>query len=110
MPGRSAGVAYFNIENRSEATVTVNHIDSPQYDDVQMHETTIEDGVSRMRPVASFQIDPSSTVNFMPGGKHVMLMHPSTNVMPGSPVTLEFHFDYGLLIVNATMQDRLSAE
>jgi len=110
MPGSSAGVAYFKIENRSETTITVSRIDSPQYNDVEMHETTIEDGVSRMRPVESIRIEPASSVNFMPGEKHLMLMRPSASVVPGSPVTLEFHYDFGLLIVNATMQNRLPSE
>jgi len=110
MPGRSAGVAYFMIENRGDTTITINRIDSPQYDNVQMHETTIEDGVSRMRQVESFQVNPSSEVEFKMGGKHVMLMGPTTNVLPGSPVTLEIHYDSGLLIVNAIMQDRSLAQ
>lgn len=110
LPGSSAGVAYFSITNRGDAAITVNRIDSPQYDDVQMHETTIENGVSRMRPVESFQVGPSTSVEFVPGGKHVMLMRPSTNVAPGSLVELEVHYDNGLLIVNATMQNRLPNE
>ena len=109
MPGSSASVAYFRIENQSDATITINRIDSRQYSDVQMHETTIENGVSRMRRVESLRIGPSSHVEFTAGGKHVMLMRPSTNTLPGSPVTLEIHYDSGLLIVNATMQDRLAA-
>lgn len=110
LPGSSAAVAYFRIENRSDTTITVNQIDSPQYDDVQMHETVLEDGVSRMRPVGSIEIDPASSVDFTPGGLHVMLMKPSTNTLPGSPVTLEIRHDNGLLIVNATMQNRMPVE
>jgi copper(I)-binding protein len=110
IPGSSAGVAYFKIDNTSDAAITVNRIESPQYDGVQMHETTIEDGVSRMRPIESFQVDPSSSVEFKPGGKHLMLMRPSTNVAPGSLVELEIHYSEGLLIVNATMQNRLPNE
>ena len=107
MPGSSAGVAYFTIENRSNESITVDRIESPQYNDVQMHETIIDNGVSRMRPVKSFQVGPASSVEFSPGGKHVMLMKPSTNLTTGSSVTLEIHYDTGLLIISAAMQDRL---
>ncbi len=89
--------------------IIVNRIDSPQYDNVQMHETIIEDGVSRMRPIESFQVEPASSVEFARGGKHVMLMKPVTNTLPGSSVTLEIHYDTGLLIVSATMQERTPA-
>lgn len=110
IPGSSAGAAYFKIENRSDAAITISRIDSPQFNDVQMHETTIEDGVSRMRPIHTLLVGPSSSVEFTPGGKHLMLMRPTTNVAPGSLVELEFHYDDGLLIVNATMQNRLPIE
>lgn len=110
MPGNTAGVAYFTIENRSDSAITVSHIDSPQYDDVQMHETIIDDGISRMRAIESFQVDSGSSVDFAPGGKHVMLMKPTTNLSTGAAVTLEIHYDTGLLIVSATMQDRTPAQ
>ena len=110
VPGSSAGVAYFSIENRGDTAITIDRIDSPQYDDVQIHETTIEDDVSRMRPIESVLVKPSSSVDFVPGGKHVMLMRPSVNTGPGSLVELEIHYNDSLLIVNATMQTRLPNE
>ena len=109
MPGSTTSVAYFTIENQSDAAITVTRIASPQYDDVQMHETIIDDGISRMRPVKSFQVEAASSVEFIPGGKHVMLMKPTSNVSVGTPVTLEIHYDTGLLIISATMQDRKPA-
>jgi copper(I)-binding protein len=110
MPGSRAGVAYFTIENRGDTAITINRIHSPQYDDVQMHETIIEDGVSRMRPLNSFQVAPTSSVEFMPGGKHLMLMMPSTTLSTGSSVTLEIQYDTGLLIINSVLQDRIPAQ
>lgn len=110
IPGSSAGVAYFKINNRGNTSITINRIDSPQYENVEMHETTLEDGISRMRPIESIQVGPSSSIEFVPGGKHLMLMRASTNAAPGSSVTLEFSYDNGLLIVNAIMQNRLPAE
>jgi len=110
MPGSTVGVAYFTIQNESDDAIIVNRIDSPQYSDVQMHETIIEGGVSRMRPVKSFQVEPASSVEFAPGGKHLMLMSPTTNVAAGSAVTLQIHYDTGLLIVEATMQARSLAQ
>jgi copper(I)-binding protein len=110
MPGSSAGVAYFTIENRSETAITVGRVDSPQFADVQIHETIIEDGVSRMRPLKPFTVEPSSSVEFAPGGKHVMLMKPTTNISAGVEITLEIHYDTSLLIVSATMQDRTPAQ
>jgi len=110
MPGGTASVAYFTIENRSDKAITVTRIDSPEYSDVQMHETILEDGISRMRALKFFQVNPASTLEFAPGGKHVMLMKPIATMSSGSPVTLEIHYDTGLLIVSATLQDRNTAQ
>ncbi len=109
MPGSTAGVAYFTIENRGDTAITIDRIESPQYDDVQMHETIIEDGISRMRPLKPFTVQPSSSVEFASGSKHVMLMKPTIDVTAGVNVTLEVHYDTGLLIVSATTQDRTPA-
>ena len=107
MPGSSAGVAYLKIDNRSDAAITIRRIESPQYSDVQMHETTIADGISSMRAISSIVVEPRSNIEFTPGGRHIMLMRPLANVGPGSLVELEIQHDDGLLIVNATMQNRL---
>jgi len=110
MPGGSAGVAYFTIQNRGDTAITINRIESPQYDDVQMHETILEDGVSRMRPLKPFIVEPSSSVEFASGGKHVMLMKPTIDLTAGVEISLQVHYDTGLLIVSATMQDRTPAQ
>lgn len=110
MPGGTAGVAYMTIENRGNANVTIHTARSSQFDLVEFHETRIEDGVSRMRPVGALQIDAGTSIDFEPGGKHVMLIGPGSNIVTGSSVTLEFEHDVGLLIVSATVQSRLPGE
>ena len=110
MPGSSMGVAYLTIENRGSETIVVLEASSPQFNRVEMHETTIEDGVSRMRPLDEVPIDSGSSVEFRPGGKHLMLMSAKADAVPGAPVTLEIQHNDGLLIVSATMQARLPAE
>jgi len=48
----------------------------------EVHTTVTENGVARMRQVASLEIKPGETVELKPGGMHVMLMglkQPLTN-------------------------------
>jgi len=110
LPGSSTGTAYFSVENRNESPITIGGLTSPQFAEVEIHETRVSDGVSRMRQLDSVKIDGNSTAVFEPGGKHVMLIGPSASVLPGTSVTLEININDGLLIVSATMQDRLSVE
>ena len=110
MPGSAMGVAYMSIANRGEETITIDAVSSPQFEKVEMHETTITDGVSRMRRLDQVQIQSGATAVFEAGGKHLMLMDATPDTAPGSPVTLEINHNNGLLIVSATMQARLPAE
>ncbi len=59
-----------------------------------------------MRQIESVEIASQSREAFVPGGKHVMLMQPITNLAPGDSVTLEIQVGQELLLVNATLQNR----
>lgn len=110
VPGSTNGVAYLTITNTSADTVTITGVRSPQFARVEMHETLVEDGVSRMRPLATVSIGRGERVVFETGGKHLMLIGPRPETVPGSLVTLEIEHDNGLLIVSTTLQDRRAVE
>ena len=50
--------------------------ESLAFDDVSLHETREENGVSRMRAVAALPIAPGKAVELKPGGLHLMLHGP----------------------------------
>ena len=110
IPGSTTGVAYMMITNSADQPVTISSASSPQFDSVAMHETTIVDGVSRMRPLENVRLNAGDVVEFKSGGKHFMLSGPRRGTAPGLPVTIEIQHDNGLLIVSATMQTRMPAE
>lgn len=110
IPGSHAAVGYFSLHNQSDAPLTIEHISSPAFGKVQMHETVIRDGVSSMQALPSVIIKPGASVKFAAGGKHLMLMQPAATTATGTNVSLEIHYDTdGLLIVSATMQSRSRA-
>ena len=97
--GMSMAAAYLDITNQSGTTIRISSVTSPNFELVEMHETTIEDGVARMREIPALEIEDGVTVSFERGGKHLMLMRPLD-----SPdiVTLNFHSgDMLLLSVSA---------
>jgi copper(I)-binding protein len=110
LPGSRAGVAYMMITNNSGRLITIASVRSPQFDRVEMHETILEDGVSRMRPLDLVEVAPGAAVEFMPGGKHLMLMGTSPDTGPGTSVDIELTYDDGLMLVSATMLDRRQAD
>jgi copper(I)-binding protein len=107
VPGSMTGVAYFVIDNNGSDLIVIESARSAQFDTVEIHETRVEDGVSRMRPVTSVNLPAGESVAFQPGGKHLMLMAPGEGVGVGSSVTIELEHSAGLLFVSATMRARL---
>ena len=98
------------VENRSNAAITIHGARSPQFDRVEMHESLMEDGVMKMRPIGDLVVDAGDSVVFEQGGRHFMLMGANSDVAVGTSVTLEVSHDNGLLIVAATLQSRIPAD
>jgi copper(I)-binding protein len=49
MPGMHMSAGFLVITNNSSETIEISGVTSPQFESVEIHETTIEDGISRMR-------------------------------------------------------------
>lgn len=100
-PGMRMAAAYLEIANHSGTSIRITGVTSPDYESVEMHESTIEEGVARMRAIPVLEIADGETATFERGGKHLMLMRPV-----GTPesVTLNFHSnDLLLLSVSAEL-------
>jgi hypothetical protein len=83
------------IVNRCAMPVTIVAARSPSFGSVELHETRIVDGVSRMRPVPELRIAPDDAAVLKPGGLHLMLMRPSAELKPGSRIVIEFELAGG---------------
>ncbi|MGI9234140.1 MAG: copper chaperone PCu(A)C [Woeseiaceae bacterium] len=102
MPGMKMSAAYMSLTNNSNEVVRITRAASSHYESVQFHETTIKDGVARMRAMPALEIPAGATVTLQRGGKHLMLMRPTG---PTDTVTLEFlDGDDLLLAIDATVE------
>ena len=111
MPGTSAGVAYMTISNNGDAQMLISGFRSPQFDRIEMHETRIDaKGISRMNRLAHVEIPADGATEFIAGGKHLMLMGAKPSAKAGALVTLEIEYNEGLLLVSATLQNRVPTE
>ncbi|AXK72002.1 copper chaperone PCu(A)C [Lysobacter sp. TY2-98] len=88
-PMMPMGAGFFVLENRCKAPVAVTGASSPRFGDVSMHETRIEGGMSRMRPLARVDVAPGANAEFHPGGRHLMLMSPTGDVAAGGRVRID---------------------
>ena len=105
--GRSVGVAYLSITNNGESADTLTGASSPLAASVQMHQTTLSEGMARMRPLADLTIAPGRTVKIEPGGIHLMLMGLNAPLVAGTtvPLTLEFR-NAGSITVQLNVEER----
>ncbi|MDJ0812135.1 MAG: copper chaperone PCu(A)C [Woeseiaceae bacterium] len=103
MPGMQMSAGYLTLRNNSDTDIAIDRVTSPQFGKVEMHETVIEDGVSRMRALGEVSVPAGSAVEFKPGGKHLMLMRPGDDL---DSVTLEFHSGESMILsVSVTAGD-----
>jgi iron complex outermembrane receptor protein len=91
-PGMPMGVAYFSLTNRGKTDDALIAASTPVAARVEFHQTTMTDGMARMRPLTQIVIAAGKTVKVEPGGIHLMLVQLSQPLAAGSevPLTLEF--------------------
>jgi periplasmic copper chaperone A len=66
---------YLTIKNAGSEADTFISAESPVAEKTQVHETRNEDGVMKMRAVKDgIEIKPGSSLEFKPGGYHIMLL------------------------------------
>jgi len=71
VPDRAA--LYLSLRNPGEAAVRITGVEVPGAR-AELHETSLEDGVMRMRRLEALTLAPGETLALRPGGVHVMLL------------------------------------
>ena len=89
-PGSSVAAVYAEIIARDADTLL--GATTPVARSVDMHETSEEAGMMKMRPLEQVELQPGQPVLFEPGGMHMMLMDLQQALPAGAhfPLTLRF--------------------
>ena len=95
IPGKAMTAAYLTLRNNSERTINITRVTSTEFSLIQIHETTIEDGIARMRPLPQLEIPAGGEVKLERGGKHLMLMRSTGQT---DAVSLQFYDGETLLL------------
>jgi copper(I)-binding protein len=93
-PGATATAGYLVLENGSDREYRLTSVEADGIARVEIHETSMQDGVMRMRPVDAIPVPAGSNVALSPGGQHLMLFADSLP-REGDTVTLALRFDDG---------------
>lgn len=89
---------YATVRNPCARAVAIVDVGSGDFAMAMIHETQVENGVSRMRHVDSLPLPAHGKVRFAPGGMHLMLMHPKRELKAGGTVKLSLKLADGRLI------------
>jgi hypothetical protein len=85
-PGQSVAGAYMELTAGAKSALV--SITSPVAARGELHSTTMEGGVMKMRPAERIELAPGKTVKLEPGGFHAMLIDLKRTLKPGEKVPL----------------------
>jgi len=87
--------AYFTIANHGTNSRDLVGVESPAYARADIHVSRNVDGVASMEHVAQVSVAPGKSIEFKPGGFHVMLMGAKAPLIDGATVPLVLIFADG---------------
>ncbi|HJL92853.1 MAG TPA: copper chaperone PCu(A)C [Woeseiaceae bacterium] len=88
-PGNTVTAGYTNIINQSDKNITITSITSPQFNNVEIHETVIKDGIAKMIEIKQLMIPKNDSIMLERGGKHLMLFEPRLPIKENQNIKLE---------------------
>ena len=73
--GAQTAIGYMTIKNNGTTPDRLTGGSIDVADRFQLHAMTMEDGVAKMRELNDIEIKPGQTIEFKPGGSHVMFVN-----------------------------------
>ena len=92
-PGASVAAVYLRIDNTGGPADRLLTLRSPIAASAEVHRTSVEDGMARMRMVSMLHVGANETVEFKPGGLHIMLFGLKQPLVAGQTFELELVFE-----------------
>jgi periplasmic copper chaperone A len=91
-PGAKTGAVYFTVVNKGAAEDKLVAAETPAAGKAQLHSITMDNGVMKMRPIASLAVPAGGEAALKPGGNHLMLTGLTAPLKQGAtfPLTLQF--------------------
>lgn len=95
LPAPAPSAGYFLVKNTGSKPAKLQSASSGTYGMVMLHQTTQQDGMSKMSETHDIVIPAGGQLEFKPGSYHAMLEKPSAVPAVGSSVSMDFLFDTG---------------
>ena len=92
-PGATVAAVYLQIDNTSGRADRLLALSSPVATSSEVHRTSVEDGIARMREIFTLHVAAGEVVEFAPGGLHIMLSGLSKPLVAGQSFALKLVFE-----------------
>ena len=93
LPGGLPAGGYFTLHNPTAKTLTLQSASSPACGMLMLHKSETMSGMASMDNVVSIDVKPGATLQFSPGGYHLMCMEPKLKL--GDKISVTLHFADG---------------
>ncbi len=94
-PSVKVMAGYMTLTNHGQKTITLSHLNSPQFDKVEVHRSVMHNGMMHMEKIDPLSLESQQQLILEPGGYHLMLIKPVHAIAEGDSVHLNFSFDNG---------------
>lgn len=90
LPGQTTAVVYLTLHNSSSKALTITEVKIPGSERAELHQHLHENGMMKMRAVEQIPVAAGETLQFAPGGYHIMAFDMVAAAQSHYPVTLMF--------------------
>jgi len=97
-PGMTMMAGYMEFRNNTSRPHVLVAASSSGFETVTIHRTIVKDGRASMAHASPIELTPNASLNFAPGGYHLMLMNPKRTLRAGDRVIINLEFRGGLLL------------
>ena len=94
-PTATVMAAYLRIDNTTDLPRILTGVRSTSFENVEIHNTVVEDGLARMIHQKKLEIPAQGSLTFKPGSYHLMLMGRKAPLHVGEQVELTLVFENG---------------
>ena len=94
-PGQTVSGAFMTLVNGSETAYALNSVGFSGASMVEIHETSMQEGVMRMRKLSQIDIPANGSVELKPGSYHIMLIGLEKDLKAGMTEILTLTFSDG---------------
>jgi len=91
-PGQTVSGAFMTLVNNSETAYALTAVSFSGASVVEIHETSMNDGMMRMRKVSHIDIPANGSAELKPGSYHIMLIGLEKEMKAGTAETLTLTF------------------